>query len=86
LAVTSQWISSPYCWFVTDYYAHMPLKDVSQVCGKALVGQSWHVHHCVQEKDDALHGQSHSCPCGHEWTYEEQLTLTPYLKVFAKSG
>ncbi|MDA4133851.1 MAG: hypothetical protein OK454_12120 [Thaumarchaeota archaeon] len=58
---------------------------MSQVCGKALVGQSWHVHHCVQEKD-ALHGQSHSCPCGHEWTNEEQLSLTPYVKVFAEAG
>jgi hypothetical protein len=58
---------------------------VSQVCGKALVGQSWHVHHCVQERDD-LHGLSHSCPCGHEWTNEEQLTLAPYLKVFAEAG
>jgi hypothetical protein len=83
LAVAFQWISSPYWWFVTDYYAHVLLQDVSQVCGKALVGQSWHVHHCVQEKD-ALHGQSHSCPCGHEWTNEEQLTLTPYLKVSQK--
>ncbi|HYW84318.1 MAG TPA: hypothetical protein VFB30_13735 [Spirochaetia bacterium] len=50
-----------------------------------MVGQSWHVHHCVQERDD-LHGQSHSCPCGHEWTNEEQLTLAPYLKVFAEAG
>lgn len=58
---------------------------VSQICGKALVGQSWHVHHCVQEKDE-LHAQSHSCPCGHEWTNEEQLTLAPYLKVFAEAG
>jgi hypothetical protein len=58
---------------------------VSLVCGKALVGQSWHVHHCVQERDE-LHGHSHSCPCGHEWTNEEQLTLAPYLKVFAEAG
>ena len=58
---------------------------VSLVCGKALVGQSWHVHHCVQERDE-LHGQSHSCPCGHQWTNEEQLTLAPYLKVFAEAG
>ena len=85
MTVVLQWISSRYSWFVTDYYACALLCDVSQVCGKVLVGQSWHVHHCVQEKE-ALHGQSHSCPCGHEWTTEEQLTLTPYTKVFAKAG
>ena len=60
-------------------------RRVSQLCGKALVGQTWHVHHCVNEKDD-LHGQSHSCPCGHEWTNEEQLTLAPYLKIYAEAG
>lgn len=50
-----------------------------------MVGQSWHVHHCVQEREE-LHGQSHSCPCGHEWTNEEQLTLAPFLKIFAEAG
>ncbi len=58
---------------------------MSQVCGKALVGQSWHIHHCTLEKE-GLHGQNHSCPCGHEWTNEEQLTLAPFLKVWTEAG
>jgi hypothetical protein len=58
---------------------------VSQLCGKALVGQSWHTHHCMSEAA-GLHGQKHSCPCGFEWTNEEQLTLTPYLKTFSEAG
>ena len=56
-----------------------------RVCGKALVGQYWHVHHCTKDAD-VLHGDRHSCPCGQEWTNEEQLTLAPYLKVYAEAG
>lgn len=58
---------------------------MSQLCGKALVGQVWHVHHCTKERED-IHGRSHSCPCGHEWTNEEQMTLAPYLKAYAEAG
>jgi hypothetical protein len=67
------------------YVGDPPKSGLSQVCGKALVGRSWHIHHCVGEKAE-LHGQRHSCPCGYEWTNEEQQTLAPYLTIFVEAG
>ncbi len=58
---------------------------MGQLCGKALMGQTWHVHHCALEAD-ALHAGRHSCPCGQEWSDDEHPTLSPYLKLFAEAG
>jgi hypothetical protein len=79
------WFSGRYSGFLTAYYFFGTLCPVSQPCGKALVGQTWHVHHCVSEREE-LHGQNHSCPCGHQWTNEEQLTLAPFLEYFVEAG
>jgi hypothetical protein len=79
------WFSGLYSGFLTAYYFLGTLFSVSQPCGKALVGQTWHVHHCVSDREE-LHGQSHSCPCGHQWTNEEQLTLAPFLEYFVEAG
>src|SRR6267378_8103572 len=64
------WFSGRYSGFLTAYYFFETSSAVSQPCGKALVGQTWHVHHCVSEREE-LHGLNHSCPCGHQWTNEE---------------
>jgi len=61
------------------------LPHVTQPCGKALVAQTWHIHHCIKESDD-LHGQNHTCACGHSWTNEEQLTLAPYIEGWGEAG
>jgi hypothetical protein len=79
------WFSGRYSGFLTAYYFFETSLAVSQPCGKALVGQTWHVHHCVSEREE-LHGLNHSCPCGHQWTNEEQLTLAPFLEYFVEAG
>ena len=78
-------ISGRYFDFTTAYYFSEADGCVSQLCDKESFGRSWHVHHCSSEKE-ALHGRTHVCACGHRWTNEEQLTLSPYLEVWSEAG